>query len=281
MIGRRSVILGMGAGAVGGALAASSVASAQEAPAAGSTLDTVLASNKLRISTIVGAEPYFRKSAVDDTWSGAGIEMGKSIAEALGVELEYVETTYANAIIELKSGRIDIAFSLNPTPARALSIGFTNPYYNHPYVFLAKEGFTGKTWADINREDARVTASAGTLPDTLVRRYAPKAQLVTTKTIDEGVLAVQTGRADAIITAALQGLAIKAKNPLFSQVVVPAAPRIALPTCLGVRPEIDPRWVNFLNSWIAMNRATGQIMEWIAVELEKGGISRDEIPQDA
>lgn len=103
---------------------------------------------------------------------------------------------------------------------------------------------------------------------------------MTTKTIDEGVLAVQTGRADAIITAALQGLAIKAKNSFFSRVTVPTGPRIALPTCFGVRQEADPRWVNFMNSWIAMNRATGEIMKWISDELEKGGIGRDEIPQD-
>lgn len=279
MIERRVALLGLG-GALAAPAILTNVSSASAQLAQGSTLDTVLTSKALRISTIVGAEPYFKKSATDGSWSGAGIEMGKSIAEALGVELKFVETTYANAIIELKSGRIDLAFSLNPTPARALSIGFTNPYYLHPYTFLSKDNFNRKTWSEVNDASVRLTASTGTLPDTLVKRYAPKAQLVTTKTIDEGVLAVQTGRADAIITAALQGLAIKAKNSFFSRVTVPTGPRIALPTCFGVRQEADPRWVNFMNSWIAMNRATGEIMKWISDELEKGGIGRDEIPQD-
>ncbi len=279
MVARRELLIG--AGALAGA--ATLVAQAREAAAQstdGSTMDRVTSTKTLRISAIVGAEPYFKKNLGDGTWSGVGVEMAKSIADPLGAKVEYVETTYANSILDLKSGRIDLVFSLNPTAERALSIDFTHPYYLHPYCFLGKD-FKATTWADANKPTVRLCASNGTLPDALVKRYAPNAQVIVTKTIDEGVLAVQTGRADAIITAALQALAIKVKNAQFQSITVPTGPRIALPTCLGVRVETSPRWTNYLNAWIDYNRASGQIMDWITAELAKGGIRREDIPQDA
>lgn len=281
MIDKRRLMLGMGGLALAGIVARPDEVLAQAAGAPApvdSTLDRVRSSKKLRISAIVGAEPYFKKNLADGSWSGVGVEMAASIARPLDATVEYVETTYANAILDLRSGRTDLAFSLNPTPERALSIGFTRPYYLHPYSLLAKSGFQARTWADVNKPETRLCASNGTLPDVLVRRYAPRAQVVVTKTIDEGVLAVQTGRADAIITAVLQALSIKIKNQLFSTIIVPEAPRIALPTCLGVRQEASSRWTEYLNAWIDYNASSGQVMDWIAAELGKGGITRDQIP---
>lgn len=279
MLTRRTIFAAGAAAGLAGTVAVSGRAAAQ-APEQ-SSFDRVRTTKTLRISAIVGAEPYFKKNIADGTWSGVAIEMALDIAKPFDAKLEYVESTYSNAILDLKTGRTDLAFSLNPTAERALSIAFTHPYYSHPYTFLARAGLQAKTWSDINKPEVRVSASLGTLPDVLVKRYAPKATLMQTKTIDEGVMAVQTGRSDLIITAALQALSIKAKNKQFTSITVPTGPRIALPTCLGVRQEMDPRWVNYLNAWIDYNRASGLIMEWIKAELAKGGISPDEIPEDA
>lgn len=278
MIDRRALLLGL---ALPGLLAGPRGALAQAAAAQGageSTLDRVRSTKRLRISAIVGAEPYFRKNLADGSWNGVAIEMAASIARPLEATVEYVESTYANSILDLRAGRTDLAFSLNPTPERALSIAFSHPYYMHPYALLARDGFRAASWADLNRPEMRLCASNGTLPDTLVRRYAPRAQVVVTRTIDEGVLAVQTGRADAIITAVLQALSIKIKNRQFSTIIIPEQPRIALPTCLGVRQENNLRWLDYLNAWVDFNAASGQVMDWIVAELGRGGITRDQIP---
>jgi polar amino acid transport system substrate-binding protein len=76
---------------------------------------------------VANSPPYFQKDALAGTWKGAAIEMAKSIAAIWGAELVYVETTFGNSVLDVQSNKVDIAFALNPTPQRALAIGFTRP----------------------------------------------------------------------------------------------------------------------------------------------------------
>ena len=116
-------------------------------------------------------------------------------------------------MLDLQSNKVDLAFALNPTPARALSIGFTHPMIIHPFGCLAKQGLDPKTWDDLNKPDIRIVFDIGSLHETAARRYCPKAQLTGYKTRDECSLALQSGRADAHILAAILGLAAVGKNP--------------------------------------------------------------------
>jgi len=106
------------------------------------------------------------------------VEMAKGIASIWGAELVQVESTWGNSVLDVQSNKIDIAFALNPTPQRALAIGFTRPYIVAPFGVLAKHGFEPKTWADVNKPDIRIAFDIGSLPETCARRFAPKAQLI-------------------------------------------------------------------------------------------------------
>ncbi len=52
-------------------------------------------------------------------WSGSCIEMAKDIGKVFDAQLAYVESTYGNSVLDLQSNKVDLAFALNPTPARA------------------------------------------------------------------------------------------------------------------------------------------------------------------
>ena len=94
----------------------------------------------LRIAALPGELPYFPKDIATGDWSGAAIEMAKDIAKVFDAQLAYVEITYGNSVLDLQSNKVDLAFALNPTPQRALSIGFTQPMIIHPFGCLAKQG---------------------------------------------------------------------------------------------------------------------------------------------
>ena len=87
---------------------------------------------------------FFRKDLTSGEWSGVAIDMARSIASALNAKLEYIESTYGNSVFDLQSNKIDLAFALNPTPQRALAIGFTHAYYRHPFGFVARRSFTAR-----------------------------------------------------------------------------------------------------------------------------------------
>jgi polar amino acid transport system substrate-binding protein len=272
------------AGALGATAATFAVgaASAQTASASSeSTFDRIRRTGVLRIAVLPGEAPFFRKDLVTGEWHGAALDMANSIAFALGVKLDYLESTYANSVLALQSNKIDLAFALNPTPQRALAIGFTQPYYLHPFGYVARKGFPAKTWEDLNKPDVRVVSLIGALSDNLLARYAPKAHVMGAKAGDDAILLMQAGRADCIIYALIQALGVSAKAPMLEQVTVLQQPLVALASAIGVQEEPDRRWRDFLDSWIEYNRGTRQIGAWMRDGLLAMGVKPENIPANA
>jgi polar amino acid transport system substrate-binding protein len=254
------------------------VESARAQQAAESTLDRIRRTRILRIAALPGELPYFQKDLASGEWSGACIEMAKDIAKIFDANLSYLESTYGNSVLDLQSNKVDLAFALNATPARALSITFTRPMIIHPFGCLAKQGLAPKTWDDLNRPELTIVFDIGSLHETAGRRYCPKAQLTGYRTRDECTLALQSGRADAHIQAALLGLSTVGRNPSLGPYYLLTNPTIALPSCLGLQREQDVRFREVIDAWLDLNRGTGQIREWMLDGLAKFGVTRDQVP---
>lgn len=252
--------------------------SARAAESANNTFDRVRNSKVLRIAVLPGAPPYFDKDLMSGEWSGACMEMAKDIAKVFDAKLEYLESTYGNSVLDLQSNKIDMAFSLNPTPARALSISFTHPMIIHPFGAVMKKGMQAATWEDLNKPDMKIVFDLGSLHETAARRYCPKAQLTGFKTTDECVLALQSGRADAHILAVILSLANLGKNPALGEYHLLTAPTVALPSCLGVQREPDTRFKEVIDAWLDMNRGNGQIRQWLIEALASKGVKLEQIP---
>ena len=251
-------------------------AKAQSAPE--STFDRVRRTKILRSTALPGEVPYFQKDLATGEWSGACIEMARDIAKVFDAKLEYVESTYGNSVLDLQSNKVDLAFALNPTPARALSIGFTHPMIIHPFGTVARKGLTPKTWSDLNKPEVRIVYDIGSLHETAAKRYCAKAQLTGLKTRDECTLHLQSGRADAHILAAVLGLSAVGKNPALGAFHMLTEPLVALPSCIGVQRESDTRFREVVDAWLDMNRGNGQIREWMLEGLAKFGVSADQVP---
>jgi polar amino acid transport system substrate-binding protein len=245
-----------------------------------STLDRIQRTKVLRISALPGEPPYFSKNLATGEWQGACIEMAKDIATVFDAQLAYVESTYANSVLDLQSNKVDIAFALAPTPQRALAIGFTHPFLVHPYGCLAKAGFNPKVWDDLNKPDIRIAVDIGSLHETAARRFAPKAQITAFKTRDEATLAFQSGRTDAFILAAMLGLSTIARNSTLGPYHMLTGPLVALPSNFGVRREPDTRFVEVINAWIDFNRGTAQIRDFLLDGLALNGVKRESIPPE-
>src|SRR5271166_3942020 len=158
------------------------------------TIDRVQRTKVLRIAALPGEAPYFNKDIATGEWSGMCIEMAKDIAGVFDAKVEYLESTYGNSVLDLQSGKIDLAFALNPTPQRALVIGFSRPVFMHGFGTVAKKGFEPKTWGDLNKPDIRIAVDIGSVHELAARNFASKGEIIGLKTRDECVLAVQTGR---------------------------------------------------------------------------------------
>ena len=270
--------LGTAFGAAAIAVAGTAVA---QTPSAEATLDRIRRTGVLRIAALPGEMPFFHKDLATGEWSGVAIDMAKSIAAPFSARLEYVESTYANSVLDLQANKIDLAFALNPTPLRALAIGFTHAYYMHPFGFVARRGFAARSWEDLNKPEVRVVSLIGSLTDVLLARYAPKAQVLGAKQGDDAILLMQAGRADCVMYALIQALSVSARAPMLEQVTLLQNPSVALPSAMGVQMEPDRRWRDFLNSWTDYNTGTRQVGAWMRQSLLAMGVKAESIPANA
>ncbi len=251
-----------------------------QTPAAGSALERVQRTRTLRIAALPGEAPYFHKDILTGQWSGMCVEMAKDLAAVLEAKIDYTESTYGNSVLDLQTGKIDLAFALNPTPKRALVIGFTRPFYLHGFGMVGKKGFTPSEWAELDRPEIRIAVEIGTTSEVASRRFASHATITGFKMRDDCVLAVQSGRVDCWCAAANLGLTAVKKNPALGEFRILRKPRVQLPVCIGVRREADPHWRDFLDAWIDFNRGTQQIREWLYGGLAINGVKPEDIPPD-
>jgi polar amino acid transport system substrate-binding protein len=274
MTSRRTLAAGLG----GFVLASAAQAQTTETE---STFERIRRTKVIRAAALPGEAPFFFKDIATSEWSGTAVEMAKDIARVWDAKLEFVETTYPGSVLDLQANKVDMAFALQPTPQRALAIGFSRTYYMHPFAYVSRKDFTAVTWKDLDKPEIRVAALQGALSDVFMARFAPKAQTTNHKSGAEAVLALQSGRADCVIYGVVQALGVTTKNPTLGKVTVLQDPLIALPSCIGVRQEPDKRWREFLDNWVDYNRGTRQIREWFIQGLAKGGVDPSAIPADS
>jgi polar amino acid transport system substrate-binding protein len=216
--------------------------------------------------------PYFVRNKQSGEWEGAMVEMGKDIANELKQKLQMVEVGgFAESVLSLQAGKVDMNFALQATPIRATAIDFAGPIYWIEWVTVNNKNFKGKDWADYNDPKVKVAVMTGTSDELLLRKMAPKATRVEFKLIANAALAVSSGRADAFTTTVLASMVMKQKNPELGEFMNPK-PRVALPGYIGLRSEDDQRWQKFLNRWAEWNILLGHNERRMRESLAKDGL---------
>ena len=177
-----------GAGVGAAALAPMAPAPARGGPARQSTWEVITGTKKLRLGAAI-SEPFAFKDlegsdkpgAVkvgNSVWRGVSINCAKELADALGAEMEVVETTYGNAVIGLQSDKFDLIFALDGTVKRAVAVDFVpQPLFMYGTAVLARTGADIATWQAINDKKLKIGVPVGTTMESEITRRAPAAEL--------------------------------------------------------------------------------------------------------
>lgn len=244
-----------------------------------STVDEIKARGVLRVPGILNEVPYFSKDPRTGEWKGFVIDMAGDIAKTLDVKLEVVESSWANAILDVQSGKVDMAFAVTATPTRALSVWFSEPTYFNSFVLVsAKAEMEGKTWAELNDPQYTFAVDLGSAQDLIATQYLPKANMLRFKTRDEAIVAVATGKAEGLVNTMLNGLVMTKKTADLGKVMVPT-PVLSTPSVVAVNYGADEVWKSFVSGWAAYNRRIGNNQTWIVKSLEPFGITLDDMPE--
>tara|TARA_R110002020_G_scaffold406446_2_gene616640 strand:+ start:10900 stop:11727 length:828 start_codon:yes stop_codon:yes gene_type:complete len=242
------------------------------------TLDDIRSRGVLRIPAILNEVPYFNKDQRTGEWQGFVIDMANDIAKTLDVKLEVVESSWANAILDVQSGKVDMAFAVTATPARAMSVSFSDPtYYNSFVLVSSKDELEGKSWRELNDPKYTFAVDMGSAQDLITQQYLPNANILRFKTRDEAIIAVSTGKADGLVNTMLNGLVIAKKAATIGSVKVPT-PVLSTPSVIAVNYAGDETFKSFVSAWAEYNRRIGNNQTWILKSLEPFGITLTDMP---
>jgi polar amino acid transport system substrate-binding protein len=173
----------------------SSYGQASEAPQAHSLVQKIQDKGELRVGVDMG-KPLVYKDVKTGKWVGYYMDFINFWAEALGVKVVPVATTWGNMVSGLQANQFDIAVALNPRTARALAVDFSDPFTYELDAFAINENHTdARTWEELNTPKHKICVAAGSAPDLVLSAFEPAAKIVRLK--DD--IACQTGLASGSV----------------------------------------------------------------------------------
>ncbi|QCB93929.1 glutamate ABC transporter substrate-binding protein [Cellulomonas shaoxiangyii] len=148
-------------------------------------------------------QPLFGLVGPDGTPTGFDVEIGKIVAERLGVaedDIEWVETISANREQFIQSGQVDIVvatYTINDTRKEVVS--FAGPYYEAGQSIL-----TLKSDEDIQGPDdlagKSVCTVSGSTPEKNLLENYPEAKVQALQAYSDCIEPLRNGQVDAIST---------------------------------------------------------------------------------
>jgi ABC-type amino acid transport substrate-binding protein len=190
---------------------------------------------------------------------GLDIDMAHALAHDLQVRVEFVHSTFATFIDDVRAGRCDIAMmGAAVTPARQAQVNFSEPYLASGFYGVTTLSHpTLKHWADIDKAGHVVMVLKGTIQETAMRLRLSAATLRVAQDVRERESDVQSGRADVFIADYPYTRRMLAFAD-WARVLVPDTPVERVPYAYAV-PLDDVPWLNRVNAFVQAVKRDGRL----------------------
>jgi polar amino acid transport system substrate-binding protein len=169
--------------------------------AADSVLGRIVADDELRVGTS-GAQPPFSLVSKSGDLIGFDIDLANLIADAMGVEVTFVQKPFGQLLDALEEGEVDIIMSgMTMTPARNLRVAFVGPYMVSGKSILTTSTALAKIdeAEDIDQSQVKMAALKGSTSEDFVKTVWPRMQLTVTDDYDTAINLVREGKVGAMV----------------------------------------------------------------------------------
>lgn len=192
---------------------------------------------------------------------GFEIDVGRKLAEDMGVEAEFIPTAWDGIIPALISGKFDVIISgMSITPQRNLTVNFTQPYAYTGATIVANRRLTeGFSLEDYNSPEVSFAVRRATLGAVVVVNTFPDAELLLFDDEAATMQEVLNGTAHATIASEPAPSSYARTYPdilhiPFDQLFDEQSEGFAV-------RKGDPDALNFFNHWIASHLRSGWLQE--------------------
>ena len=229
---------------------------------AGGVLSGIRASGVLRVGTTGDYKPMSYLDPETGEYWGFDTALTEDLAAALGVEIEYVPTSWPTLMEDTLAGRFDLAVcGITVTDARQEQALMSDGYLGNGKTVLcrAEDAEVYTSLEAINRPEVRVMENPGGLNEKFARENLPDAELIIHDVNEEIPGLVAAGEADVMITEILEaGYYVGQDDRL-------AAPLIYEPFTQGqlgiLMAKGSEDLLDFVNRFLAEERESGRLDE--------------------
>jgi L-cystine transport system substrate-binding protein len=178
--------------------------------AAQSRLDSIKSAGVLKIGTEGTYAPFSFHDAKNDL-VGFDVEIGRAVAEKIGVKAEFLEGKWDGLIAGVDANRYDVVINqVGITDARQAKYDFSEPYTTSKAVVIVRADDDSIK----SLEDLKGKKSAQSLTSNFGQMAAKAgAELVGTDGFDQSITLVLQRRADATVNDSLSFYDFKTKKP--------------------------------------------------------------------
>ncbi|MCV6611339.1 MAG: ABC transporter substrate-binding protein [Amphritea sp.] len=190
---------------------------------------------------------------------GVDIEMAGAFAEHLGVELEFVESSFARLVENMGNDHCDIAMhGVGIRESRKPFMDFSQPHLSSGiYAVGMKSNGHIQQWRDIDQPGNVVVVQKGTYMEPVMRDYLKQAELSVVDSFKAREQEVQSGRADVFMTDYPYGKRM-AELTQWALLMAPAQPLAPTPYAYAV-PKGDAQWLAEVDRFLDKVKANGQL----------------------
>jgi polar amino acid transport system substrate-binding protein len=192
---------------------------------------------------------------------GFELDVGRKLAEDMGVEVEFIPTSWDGIIPALVSGNFDVIISgMSITPQRNLTVNFSDPYAFSGVTIMANKKMTeGFTLESFNSPDVIFSARRGATPANVIANMFPKATLLLFD--EDGAAGQEVLNGNAHATMASEPSPSREARRYPDVLSVPFDQTFQANGEAFAMRKGDPDALNFFNNWIARQWRTGFLKE--------------------
>jgi len=198
---------------------------------------------------------------LDGELVGFELDVGRELAKDMGVEVEFVPTSWDGIIPALVSGKFDVIISgMSITPQRNLTVSFSDPYAYSGMTILANRAMTdGFSLEDYNSPDVTFAARRGATPVAVIQSMFPEAELLMFDEDGASTQEVLNGNAHA--TMASEPTPSEEARRYADTLYVPFDETFQAGGEAFAFRKGDPDAENYFNNWIGVKTRTGWLKD--------------------
>ncbi len=178
-------------------------------------LQSILDSGKLILGTSGNMTPMTRSLNSGSTAVGFDVDLAKTMADTMGVELVVKVIAFDELVPALTNGEVDIVISnMTITPKRNTQVAFVGPYLTSGKCLITKvDSLASAKKEELNKSSHKMVVIKGSTSEKFIKIAMPNVETISTESQDKAVAMVRNSEVVAMLSEYPMCKSIITSNP--------------------------------------------------------------------